>query len=302
MDEVAYDQVCCHAGQAVWQQKRLYDKWTVRRVFTIGDWTMRYYPSAKKCKLDSPWLGPYLVVSIAVWAIGVQLQPDSPVPLVHCQDLKKIPDLVGVVSWLLSGQTEQLADGPVLGTSMVVGSTPGSVASSVSGLLSTLSLPQSTHAPDAGLLVLPLMALVRIVPGHGLHPFSVNLFDAGPVHLASIAHAFDYRVAVLRDGAKSALRSAHFRRAERVFLDDVSLPWGQQVAVMFQILCALVLYVPAAAECLTNFHGVSPDVLLAFKPWGHIDHTGVECGCRSSDRAGLTFMQLYLIILLVSVN
>ena len=27
-----------------------------------------------------------LVVSIAGWAIGVNLQPDSPVLLVHCQD------------------------------------------------------------------------------------------------------------------------------------------------------------------------------------------------------------------------
>ena len=49
-----------------------------KRLFTKGDWTMRYYPPANKCKLDSPWLGPYLVVLIAGWAIGVQLQPDSP--------------------------------------------------------------------------------------------------------------------------------------------------------------------------------------------------------------------------------
>ena len=53
---------------------------------TIGDWIMRYYPPAKKCKLDSPWLDPYLLVSIIGWAIGVQLQPDSPALLVHCQD------------------------------------------------------------------------------------------------------------------------------------------------------------------------------------------------------------------------
>ena len=76
------------------------------------------------------------------------------------------------------------------------------------------------------------------------------------------------------------------RRAERGFLDDVSLPWGQQLAVMFQILCALVLDVPAVADCLTNCHGVSPDVLLAVEPWGHVYHTGIEYGCRSSDRMG----------------
>ena len=81
--EVAYDQVRRHAGQAVRRQKRLYDKWAVRRGFAVGDWTLRYYPLAKKCKLDSPWLGPYLVVSLAGWAVGVQLHPDSPVLRIH---------------------------------------------------------------------------------------------------------------------------------------------------------------------------------------------------------------------------
>ena len=48
------------------------------------------------------------------------------------------------------------------------------------------------------------------------------------------------------DGAKPALRTARSQKAERCFL-DVSLPWGQQVAVMIQILSALVLDVPVAA-------------------------------------------------------
>ena len=50
--EVAYNQVRCHAGQAVRRQKSLYDKRAIKRVSTIGDWTMRYYPPANKCKLD----------------------------------------------------------------------------------------------------------------------------------------------------------------------------------------------------------------------------------------------------------
>ena len=89
--EVAYDQVHRNSGQAVQLQKRLYYKRAVRRLFAVGDWIMRYYSPAKKCKLDAPWVGPYLVVSLAGWAVGVQLQPDSPIILVHCQDLKKIP-------------------------------------------------------------------------------------------------------------------------------------------------------------------------------------------------------------------
>ena len=36
----------------VLRQKRLYDQRAVRRLFAIGDWVMRYYPPAKKCKLD----------------------------------------------------------------------------------------------------------------------------------------------------------------------------------------------------------------------------------------------------------
>ena len=98
--EVAYDLVHWHAGQAVRRQKHLYDKRAVEGVFAIGDWTMRYYPPAKKCKLDSPWLGLYLVVSLAGWAVGLQLHSDSLVFLVHCQDLKKIPP--STVSGILS--------------------------------------------------------------------------------------------------------------------------------------------------------------------------------------------------------
>ena len=44
---------------------------------------------------------------------------------------------------------------------------------------------------------------------------------------------------MLRDGAKPALRIGHSRRAERRFLDNVNISWGQQVAVMFQIVIAL---------------------------------------------------------------
>ena len=59
---------------------------------------------------------------------------------------------------------------------------------------------------------------------------------------------------------------------------------------MFQILSALVLDVPAAEKCLTNICGVSPNVLLAFEPWGHVDHASGECPCRSSDRTSCKFI------------
>ena len=94
--EVAYDQVRRHSGQAVQRQKRLYDRRAVRRLFSVGDWVLRYYPPAKKCKLDSAWIGLYLVVSLAGWALGIQRHPDSPI----VQDLKKVPQPVGWMSWI----------------------------------------------------------------------------------------------------------------------------------------------------------------------------------------------------------
>ena len=150
------------------------------------------------------------------------------------------------------------------------GSTPDSAAYSVTGLPSALSLPRSSSALAAGLPVLPPVTPVWVGPGHVLHPFSVNHFDAGSVCQASIAHDFNYRITVLRDGIKQATRTVYSSKAERSFLDDNSLPWGQQVVVMFQFVCALALDVPAAAESVTDFHGVSPDVLLAYEPWGHV--------------------------------
>ena len=45
--DVAYDQVRYNSG--------LYDKRDVRRLFAVGDWTMRHYPPAKKCKLALGW-------------------------------------------------------------------------------------------------------------------------------------------------------------------------------------------------------------------------------------------------------
>ena len=47
-----------------------------------------------------------------------------------------------------------------------------------------------------------------------LHPFFTHRLDAGPIRLAIISHAFNYRVAVLRDGVKSAARVGRSRKAE----------------------------------------------------------------------------------------
>ena len=47
-------------------------------------------------------------------------------------------------------------------------------------------------------------SILRIGGSCVLHPFSLHKLDAGPIWLMTIAHAFNYRMAVLCDGVKSA--------------------------------------------------------------------------------------------------
>ena len=72
---------------------------------------------AKTCKLYSAWVGPYLVVSLAGWALEIQRHPDSPLILVHCQDLKNNPRPSGLASWIEAPQPKGAPTIPVLGAS-----------------------------------------------------------------------------------------------------------------------------------------------------------------------------------------
>ena len=226
--EMAYDQVCRHSGQAVRRQKLLDDKLAVRRLFAVGDWTLRYYPPAKKVKLDSPWIGPYLVVYLAGWVVGVQLHPDSPILLIHCQDLKKIPCPRSLVSWIDVHLPDSSPALPVLGTSTVCCFTRGS-ASPMGSVArqqysddriadSTQPSPGSVlDGPGVSNMNLSSLARSRVVAflpqearyiddDHVLHLFFHHQLDVGPIRLTSIAQTFNYRIAVLRDGAKLAAR------------------------------------------------------------------------------------------------
>ena len=115
--EEAYEQVRQHSGQAVQRQKRLYDRRAVKRLFVVGDWVMRYYTPAKKCKLDSAWIGPYLIVSLIGWALGIQKDSESPIVIVHCQDIKKVPPPPGAVSWLATNKLSISPSVMILGAS-----------------------------------------------------------------------------------------------------------------------------------------------------------------------------------------
>ena len=249
-------------GQAVWRQKCLYDKRAVKWVFAVGDWTLRYYPPAKKCKLDSPWLGPHLVVSLAGWVDDVQLHPDSPVLLIHCQNLKKILHPRGLVSWRHSDKPDSSMTHPIIGTSMVCLSTPGPTPPQC--------LVSSRNSLSFGLWHLNHKKLrhccLTVWSFYVLHSFFHHRLDAGPICLSSVAHSFKYRIAMLRDVVKPAVCIGRSRMVALQFLDNVDIPWDQQVAVMFQIVHALALDV------------------------GHINPEYIDCVRLASDCTGLISM------------
>ena len=119
-----------------------------------------------------------------------------------------------------------------------------------------------------------------------IHLFYIHKMDSGPVRLMTIAHAFNYRVAVLRDGVRSAVRVGRSQKTETCFLKDVNISWGQQVTVMFQIVSTLMEEVPAFALRMRELQGESPNVQLTDNPWGHVEHCVAKCTCQQSDRTG----------------
>ena len=106
--------------------------------------------------------------------------------------------------------------------------------------------------------------VIRVNDTSTLHPFFPHKSYAGPVRLMTIAHAFNYRMAILRDGVKSAVRVARARKAEGCFLANSDIPWGQQVAVMFQIVSTMVLELPSFLGELEELRGMSPNVQLQY--------------------------------------
>ena len=79
-------------------------------------------------------------------------------------------------------------------------------------------------------------------------------------------------------------------RAEVRILEDTDVSLGHQVAIMFQVVSALALEVPAFLQNIYNLRGVSPDVQLSCEPWGYGDHSGGGCECLSSACHDLSHM------------
>ena len=142
---------------------------------------------------------------------------------------------------------------------------------------------------SAPLIAVPIPVksrLVRIDISCVIHPFYIHKMDSGLVRLMTIAHAFNYRVAVLRDGVRSAIRVGRSRKAETCFLKDANITWGLQVTVMFQIVLTLMEEVPAFALRMRELQGETPNMELKDNPWGHAEHCEANCTCLESDRTG----------------
>ena len=96
----AYDEVRAQQLRATHRQKRNYDSKAVALTFPIGCWVLRYYPTARKNKLCSPWIGPYKVVCAPMeWVVGIQVDADARIFYVHMDDLKRCAPPDPTPSW-----------------------------------------------------------------------------------------------------------------------------------------------------------------------------------------------------------
>ena len=250
---------------------------------------------------------PILVVSFMGWTIGIQKGPDSPIVRVHCQDAKKIPAPRGAVSWLKSKEPSIRPSVIVLGASTMHRTVPSSLSitavPSAGGGMGTTGAQSASPARLSGKSSVSVTSSVdvssatliyvhsRVEATSGeldssgvIHPFHVHKMDSGPVRLMTIAHAFNYRLAVLRDGVRSALRVGRSRKAEKCFLANGNISWGQQVTVMFQIVSTLMEEVPAFASRMRELRGEQPIMQFDNDPWGHDEKCARECDCLVSDR------------------
>ena len=231
-------------------------------------------------------------MSLAGWHVGIQLHPE------------KIPR--GLVSWIDANRPVGLPTPPVLGASTMGHSTQrslsvaaippeeGALLSPCDSVDSARQLPGSLSYRSDGsvrdvssdspstVVIFPPQEVCLVEATSSLHPFFMHQLDVGPIRLTTIAHVLNHRVAVLHGWCQASNSSWPSRRAAERFLEDGGIPWGHQVAVMFQI----ALEVPSVLQDIDKLHGVSPNVSLSCEPWGHTDHTGVDCTCVSSDSTG----------------
>ena len=159
---------------------------------------------------------------------------------------------------------------------------PGSLSNLPEGSV----MDVSSDSPGTVVIFLPQEVLL-VDATISLHPFFMHRVECWPDPPYDDYPYVQLSGRSLRDGVKSAARVGHSWRAAERILEDVGIPWGQQVAVMFQIVCALALVVPSVLQDIESLNGMSPNLRLSCEPWGHIDHTGTACTCLSSDSTGV---------------
>ena len=84
---------------------------------------------------------------------------------------------------------------------------------------SSISGMDITSAPLIAIPIPVESRAVRIDSSYVIHPFYIHKMDSRPVRLMTIAHAFNYRVAVLWDGVRSAVRVGRSRKTETCFFE-----------------------------------------------------------------------------------
>ena len=93
---------------------------------------------------------------------------------------------------------------------------PGSLSYHPEG--SVMGVSSRTHGSVVTFLPQEVLLVDATI---SLHPFFMHRLNVGPIRLTTIAHVFNYRVTVLRDGVTSATRVGRSRRAADV--QDLSL-------------------------------------------------------------------------------
>lgn len=101
--EENFERVRDNLKVAATRQKRYFDERAEMRSFKPGDWVVRYYlPNVIKSKLNSPYVGPYLVTK-KLGEVTYELQKDlssSPIKI-HVDDLKAYNEQSDRLNWVL---------------------------------------------------------------------------------------------------------------------------------------------------------------------------------------------------------
>ena len=86
---------------AAQRQKRYYDERTKQRQFDIGDWVLRFYQPNLRNKLQSPYIGPYLVINKpGEVTYTIQRDPSQKPVTIHVDHLKRYYGVRLPKSWL----------------------------------------------------------------------------------------------------------------------------------------------------------------------------------------------------------